>query len=84
MESLRSDRRGHWPAGRRRQPNVVSWGKVRLRLERFLAAYHERGTVSQRALAADLGVSDRSVGRWLRGEDRPRPEMQLAVEAWLK
>jgi len=56
---------------------------VRLELGRFLDDHFAPGEVSGRALAETLGVSDRTVRRWLAGEDRPEPAMQDAVAQWL-
>jgi transcriptional regulator with XRE-family HTH domain len=75
--------RGHWPQGKRRNPDSGSWSRTRLVLTKFLGDKYKAGSVSIRALADALGVSDRSVRRWLAGEDRPEPDMQDAIVAWL-
>ena len=83
MKSQRSDGLGHWPAGKRRNPDRGSWSRVRLALSRFLDAHHCRGQISARRLASDLGVSPRTVNRWLHGVDRPAADAQDAAQQWL-
>jgi hypothetical protein len=48
----------------------------------FLDSNRRPGVVSIRALAAAAGVSDRTIRRWLVGEDRPAVECQEAISAW--
>jgi hypothetical protein len=84
VESTRKDGRGHWPPGKRRNQDGGNWGRIRLALSRFLDEHYERGRISVRALAAELAVSDRSVRRWLTGDQRPSVEYQFAVAQWLK
>lgn len=84
MESSRTDGRGHWPAGKRRNPDCGKWSRLRLTLSRFLDDRYEIGRITPRALATELGVSDRAVHRWLSGQHRPSEEYQLAIEQWLK
>lgn len=65
--SARRDGRGHWPAGKRRsdvEPLERRRAVVRLR------AAIEKGE-SRRAIARAIGMSDRTVRRWLAGEDWP-------------
>lgn len=83
IKSKRKDNRGHWPAGKRRNPDKGDWSKIRLSLARFLDDYFSPGQISARALAGDLGVSDRSVRRWISGDDRPSVEAQEAIQQWL-
>lgn len=84
MNSQRPDGRGHWPAGKYRHQDRVRWTRVRQRLARVLKKYPDPGRVSCRALAAEIGVSDRTVRRWLDGTDRPDPKYQRAVRDWLR
>lgn len=42
-----------------------------------------RGIRSVRVLAAHLGVSDRTVRRWLSGEDWPPAEALARMRAWI-
>lgn len=44
----------------------------------------ERGRVSLRALAAHCSVSDRTVRRWLAGEDMPDSRAVRRLSAWLR
>ncbi len=46
--------------------------------ERFARAR----TRTKRGLAAHLGVNDRTVRRWLSGEDTPAPAMVRRIAAW--
>jgi len=82
-KSNRKDARGHWPAGKRRNPDGGRWARTRIDLAALLDEHFERGHVSARALAAVLDVDERSVRRWLDGTDRPTPETQLAIAQWL-
>lgn len=81
--STRTDGRGHWPAGKRRNPDSGQWSRILQRLQTILGTHHRRGVVSARALAAHLGVSDRAVRRWLRSEDRPAPDIQERISRWV-
>jgi transcriptional regulator with XRE-family HTH domain len=49
-----------------------------------LRAERQRRGLSQRALAAELGVGLRSVLRWENGESEPSGLYVVAVENWLK
>jgi hypothetical protein len=82
-KSNRKDARGHWPAGKRRNPDGGRWARTRIALAAMLFEHFERGRVSARALAAVLVVDDRTVRRWLDGTDRPTPETQFAIAQWL-
>jgi len=75
--------RGHWTKGKRRNADSGNWSRVRLLLQSLIDEHYEPGVVSARQLAADIGVSDRTVRRWLTGEDRPEPEMQAVVARWI-
>lgn len=71
--------KGHWPEGRRRNPDKgVKPLLVRTR-RRF--RHIKPGVVSLRALARYMQVDTRTVGRWLRGEDCPSP---ASVKRWQK
>jgi plasmid maintenance system antidote protein VapI len=82
-EAITPGGRGHWTAGKRRNPDRGEWGRIRLTLARFLDDHYQPGKVSGRALAGSLGVSDRTVRRWIDGTDRPSPEYQQAIEQWM-
>lgn len=93
MKSRRADGRGHWPRGKHRHADTGGggqWERTRLALTRFLDAHWSRGEISIRALADRLGVSDRTVRRYLYGErqsgrapNRPPEATQEAIAAWL-
>ena len=40
--------------------------------------------ISRNALAAAVGVTERTVRRWVSGEDLPSVEMQAAVGKWVR
>lgn len=69
---------GHWPRGRRRH-SEAGWSAQRKRLQRLIS----RGGVTRVQMAREIGVSETSVRRWLRGEDIPAPQYQEAIAAWL-
>ena len=71
--------KGHWPRGRRRNPSP---GVLIIRLRRALR-HIEPGRVSRRALADYLGVSVRTVCRWLAGIDWPSPAYHDIIRRWL-
>lgn len=76
-------KKGHWPKGRRRNEDSGNWSRIRLSLQSLLDNHYDPGRISARKLADDLGVSDRSVRRWLTGEDRPDTETQELIEGWI-
>lgn len=82
--------KGHWPRGRRRHDPSSNWDVIRSRLWLLL---DKRGTgsdrtlpasrrVSRHALAKRMRVSDRTVRRWLAGEDFPTARHAAAVDRW--
>ena len=81
-KSARADGRGGWVPGKRRHTDVGDWQRIRLRVVSLLNDHYEPGRVSVRALAAAIGVADRTVRRWLAGEDRPSPEDQERLRTW--
>lgn len=68
--------KGHWPKGRRRNPDGGQWSSVRLRLQKLLTDHHQPRRLSIRAVAKVVGTNERTVRRWMRGEDRPPLEAQ--------
>lgn len=59
-----------------------AWVKLRTKLRRrrgVVGARAEDG-LSIKAAAAEIGVSDRTLRRWLAGEDRPAPQHHAAIE----
>jgi len=83
IKSQRKDGLGHWPAGKRRHRDKGDWSRIRLQLWRLLDDHTRRGQISGRALADELSVSPRTVGRWIRGIDRPAEAMQSAIQQWV-
>lgn len=83
MKSKRKDGLGHWPRGKRRNEDRGDWSGLRLRLRRLIDDHWQQGVVSIRAAAEAVGVSDRSIRRYLSGEDRPAPETQEAIAGWI-
>lgn len=83
-KSARADGRGGWIPGKRRHLDVGDWQRIRIDLVALLDAAYRRGIRSRRALGIRMGVSEKTVRRWLSGEDRPSPEAQEALRAWLK
>lgn len=72
---------GHWQKGVRRSdaaPRAVR--RVMRRAVKIMDRYQ---SASRRALAAHLGVSDRTVRRWIAGEDLPSAADLARVTAWL-
>jgi hypothetical protein len=82
-KSARKDGRGGWVPGKRRHLDVGDWTRLRIDLAALLDDAYLRGVRTPNAVAVALGVSDRTVRRWLAGEDRPAPETQEAVRRWL-
>jgi len=80
--SARRDGRGGWPVGKRRHP-VGQWSTTLARLRALLRDHAQRGVVSRNALAAAVGVGEKTVRRWVSGEDVPSAEMQVAVKKWV-
>lgn len=71
----RKDGRGHWPPGKRRsgiepQERRSVIARIRIACDRGL---------SLRAIAGVTGISDRTIRRWLSGEDHPLPEIARRV-----
>lgn len=66
-KSKRPDGRGHWPAGKRRSSLTPAAAHAHAKKIRAMA--EDLG--GYRAVARSLGVSDRTVRRWISGEDYP-------------
>jgi response regulator RpfG family c-di-GMP phosphodiesterase len=87
IKSIREDKRGHWPKGKRRHEASPDWPKVRKRLERLLRSperkqHVDRPSRSRRGLAEYLGISDRQVRRWLAVDDMPSAETVTQIVAY--
>lgn len=76
--------KGHWPKGKRRNADSGNWSAIRLRATNLIEQHWKRGSISITACAAALCVNQRSVARWLKGEDMPSLESQAAMDAWVK
>lgn len=74
--------KGHWPAGKRRNVTDDAAQPVLAAVAEVLAKRRAHGTVSHRALAATLGVSHRTIARWLRREDNPPADMLRRLKRW--
>jgi ribosome-binding protein aMBF1 (putative translation factor) len=81
----RSENRGHWTKGKRRNVPLPTWEGTLAEL-RVVFAVHQgnRNGISAHGLAHDLGCSDRAVRRWLAGEDVPATKLQRQVSRWVK
>lgn len=82
MKSKRQDKRGHWEKGKRRNP-VGGWNRIRRGIQSLLDNHATRGVISFRAIAAAVGVDDRTVRRWMSGEDVPSTDSAALAKAWL-
>ena len=82
-KSARRDGRGGWIPGKRRNQDVGDWTRLRIDLAALFADAYDFRLRTPTRLARDLGVSEKTVRRWLSGEDRPAPESQEAVRVWL-
>jgi len=74
--------KGHWPAGKRRNPDGGQWSRIRLSLTSLVTEYYEPGVRTCIQVGLEIGVSDRSVRRWIKGEDVPALELQDLLKAW--
>lgn len=77
--TARKDGRGHWPAGKRRGTT----GRHRDRAVVRLRAKMSKEGWSCRGVADELGVSDRTVRRWLADEDHPTQANLDGLQRWL-
>lgn len=84
MESARDDGLGHWPKGKRRNADTGDWATVRLGIQALLDQHDWPGVISLGAIADALGVSKKSVQKWLKGVTRPSEESQDMLRVWLQ
>lgn len=81
----RDDGRGHWPRGKRRnQPlpqRQINGLMRRLKNKLTPGAKTEGQSINQ--TAREIGVSDRTLRRWLAGEDNPSAAHLVLLQAWL-
>ena len=78
----KSGPRGHWPKGKPRNEAVDGWPDLKRKINRLLRNPDRKGR-SSRALARHCDVTDRSVRRWLSGEDVPAAEHVASMAMWL-
>lgn len=89
IKSEREDKRGHWPKGKPRNETRQDWPKLRKKLERLLASparktpIEEEFVRSRSGLSRWLGVHEKTVRRWLSGEDSPAAETVDRIEQWI-
>lgn len=76
--------KGHWPKGKPRNEVRRHWAKTREAAHGLVTDHFKRGVCSIKVLAEYVGVSDRSVGRWLNQIDYPAPDHQDAVREWCR
>lgn len=81
-KTSRADGLGHWPRGKRRNIDAGQWSRIRIELSTLINEHYAHGVCSARACAAALGVSDRTIRRWLDGTDRPSPADQERCQRW--
>ncbi len=77
MPETAKSKKGHWPAGRRRN-NPRGWPLLLARLKKYVA---QRASCNETARA--IGVSDRTLRRWLSGEDLPGEESAAQIRELL-
>lgn len=75
---------GHYPKGVRRNEDRGDWGITLLALQTLLDNYPRPGEISLGALADKIGVTKKSVSKWLKGINRPDPETQELVATWVR
>lgn len=75
--------KGHWPRGKRRNPDERV-ELLRRTTARLLRRRLTPKKISRKALARAIGVSDRTVRRWLAGEDLPAPARTAAWAKWIE
>jgi hypothetical protein len=85
--------KGHWPKGKRRNvPGCTAESLSALRLKVGGVLEADSGSAirrdplawSRKSLAAWLGVSDRTLRRWLAGEDFPPAGHVTKLRVWLR
>ncbi|WP_397570682.1 hypothetical protein [Schlesneria sp. T3-172] len=74
--------KGHWPKGKRRNVESPEWSATRELLVQILRDHPAPMIRSASAIAAVVGVSPKSVGRWLKGEDLPGEPQQAVMREW--
>lgn len=75
--------KGHWPAGKRRNPSP-SWEALRLQLVELFATSYKMHVCTPGRLAADLGVDRHTVGKWLAGKHWPGARHLPKIRTWIR
>jgi transcriptional regulator with XRE-family HTH domain len=70
--------------GRQRDGNRPDWLALCLEVQRLLLTRPQPGRISTIALATAMGVSEKLAYKWLRGQCRPKPEMQDRILRWYR
>jgi DNA-directed RNA polymerase specialized sigma24 family protein len=77
-----------WPKGKPRNPPTREWLALRKRLvkltsqPRATATLDEGERLSQRAIGAYVGVSGKTVCKWLSGQANPSPQYVERMRLW--
>jgi hypothetical protein len=71
-----------WPKGKRRHPTDADVKQIMAELARYIESNRQAGT-SKRKMAQSLGVCDRTLRRWLDGEDWPPSEMLAYIAGFV-
>jgi hypothetical protein len=74
--------KGHWPRGRRRNDPGVSPAQLRRLLKAFLRFKAGKG-YSYRMLEEEFGRNQRTLRRWISGEDWPTAEDIMAIRRFM-
>lgn len=77
--------KGHWPAGKPRHRPIAPARLARVRA--WFERHRQTWGANERSIApvaAAIGVSDRTLRRWLSGEDHPDPERWRDLMAHLE
>ena len=64
---------GHWPKGKRRH-HVPGWRRLREKTKSVTSFGSHKGSISNRALARQIGVDEKTIRRWKKNVDIPRPD----------
>lgn len=83
LKSQREDGLGHWPAGKRRNPDALIGGQ---RVDEICAAalaWCREHYGAQADLARHLGVAKKTAGVWLRLDKRPTKHRAAQIQRWL-
>lgn len=87
MMMTKAKPKGHWPRHKPRHPETASLTarKALLRLRRFFLRHRQHGRanpVSLRSAALAIGVSTRTLLRWLYLKHHPNPAHYKKLVAW--